>query len=266
MKTTTNRWRALCGCLGLLALLTTTSPLQLHANTAPEEVAFPELQIGTQVYTNVTVTTRNKDYVFLSHAGGLVNLRVANLSPEDRLKLGYSPEGEKKAWTPQMVAEAPVKEAKEIKNDLSTIAQDAGLTLPMIEPDLTMALVALGIGLVFYLFGCYCSALICEKAGHPGGFLVWLPVLQLFPLLRAAGMSGWWFLAFCLPLLNLVASILWCIRICKARGKGVLCTVFLLLPVTNLFAFLYLAFSGGAKFAKRTAPKPKVQMMSLETA
>jgi hypothetical protein len=136
----------------------------------------------------------------------------------------------------------------------------------MIEPDLTMVLVALGIVLVFYLFWCYCCARICEKAGHPGGFLVWLPVLQLFPLLRAAGMSGWWFLAFCLPLLNLVGHILWSIRICKARGKGVLCTVFLLLPVTSFLAFLYLAFSGGARFPARTAPKPKVQMMTLEAA
>ena len=64
-------------------------------------------------------------------------------------------------------------------------------------------------------------------------------------MLRAAGMSGWWFLAYFVPLLNLVPLILWPLKIAKARGKSVWVGVLLLLPVINLFAFLYLAFSNG---------------------
>ena len=109
-----------------------------------------------------------------------------------------------------------------------------------------------------YLFYCYCCILICRKAGHPPGVLVWLPLLKLLPMLRAAGMSRWWFLAFFVPVLNLVPAILWCFKIAKARGKSVWIGVLLLFPVTNLFAFLYLAFSDGAADDVDQGPEPKV--------
>jgi hypothetical protein len=122
----------------------------------------------------------------------------------------------------------------------------------------------LGIALVVYLFHCYCCMLICQKTGNPPGLLVWVPVLQLLPLLRAAGMSGWWFLAYCVPGLNIVAQILWCLNIAKARGMTVWFGVLLLLPVTNLLAFLYLAFSEGPPAEEEGEPGPKI--MTLEAA
>jgi apolipoprotein N-acyltransferase len=106
--------------------------------------------------------------------------------------------------------------------------------------------------------------LICRKAGNPPGILVWLPVLQSFPLLRAAGMSGWWFLAVFVPVLNLVPAILWPFKIAKARGKSVWVGVLLLLPVTNYFAFLYLAFSNGARVDEDEEAESKI--MSLQAA
>jgi apolipoprotein N-acyltransferase len=106
--------------------------------------------------------------------------------------------------------------------------------------------------------------LICRKAGHPPGALIWVPVLQLFPLLRAAGMSGWWFLAFCVPLLNIVAQVLWCLNIAKARGKSVWVGVLLCLPITYLFAFLYLAFSNGGPAEEEDEREPRI--MTLEAA
>jgi hypothetical protein len=103
--------------------------------------------------------------------------------------------------------------------------------------------------------------LICKKAGHTPGLLVWLPVFQLFPLLRAAGMSAWWFVAWLLPLLNIVAFILWSVKITKARGKSGWVAVFLILPLTSFLAILYLAFSNGAR-AGRDGEEPEV--MSLQ--
>jgi hypothetical protein len=122
----------------------------------------------------------------------------------------------------------------------------------------------LGIALLLYLFHCYCCMLICRKTGNPPGILVWLPVLQVFPLLRAAGMSGWWFLGFCVPILNIVGQVLWCLKIAKARGKSVWAGVLLLLPVISLFAFLYLAFSNGA--APKKHREPESRLMTLEAA
>jgi hypothetical protein len=105
--------------------------------------------------------------------------------------------------------------------------------------------------------------LICQKAGQTPGLLVWLPLLKVFPMLRAAGMSPWWFLASFVPLLNLVAVVLWCLNIAKARNKTVLVGLFLLLPVTNILAFLYLAFSSRPS---RRRDERRIEIMTLETA
>jgi hypothetical protein len=65
------------------------------------------------------------------------------------------------------------------------------------------------------------------------------------------------------PVLNLVPLFLWPLMIAKARGKSVWIGVLLLLPVTNLLAFLYLAFSDSASREEDEGPEPKV--MSLQT-
>jgi hypothetical protein len=59
-------------------------------------------------------------------------------------------------------------------------------------------------------------------------------------------MSGWWFLAFFVPVLNLLAHILWCVNIVRARDKSILWAPLLLFPVTNILALLYLASSSNA--------------------
>lgn len=48
-------------------------------------------------------------------------------------------------------------------------------------------------------------------------------------------------------LVQTIASIVWCFRIVKARGKSLWIAVLMLLPITNLFAFLYLVFSSGVQ-------------------
>ena len=49
------------------------------------------------------------------------------------------------------------------------------------------------------------------------------------PMLRAAGMSGAWFLAYLIPGLNILAQIIWCFKIVAAREKSVLIAIMLLL-------------------------------------
>jgi hypothetical protein len=77
-------------------------------------------------------------------------------------------------------------------------------------------------------------------------------------------MPSGWFFAFLIPVLNIVALITWSINISQARGKSGWVALFLLLPLTNLLAFLYLAFSGTPRKVKRAVPR--VEIMTLETA
>jgi uncharacterized membrane protein YhaH (DUF805 family) len=237
------------------------------------EESFPVLQTKTAAYTNVTVTTKAKNYVFIVHAGGMTSLKVAELPLDVQEQLGYAVAASAKASTNTAAAWAKREIAKLDAPQITALGRQmeqkwgGGSPIALSPRALlgsTVLWAVLGGMLLLYLFYCYCCMLICRKAGSEPGIMVWLPVLQVFPMLRAAGMSGWWFLAYLVPLLNLVPTILWPFKIAQARGKSVWVAILLLLPVTNLFAFLYLAFSDGAAAEEDEGPEPKV--MSLQAA
>jgi hypothetical protein len=258
---------------GLLWLgLAILQMLPCECAQASEDV-FPVLQVGAETYTNVTVTTKAKNYIFILHANGMTSIKVSQLPEDLREKLGYAiPTVRKPAtnnaalWAKRELSKLSVPRVKELtaqvaqkwRGESTARLSAAGL----VGPKLLIA--ALGILLLIYLFHCYCCMLICQKTGNPPGFLIWLPVVQLLPLLRAAGMSSWWFLAYFVPGLNLVPLLVWPFAIAEARGKSGWVGVLLLLPVANLFAFLYLAFSGRIPDNMDDEPEPKV--MTLQAA
>src|ERR1041385_6081575 len=155
------------------------------------------------------------------HSTGMTNIKVKDLSPELRVKLGYplvlEPETPKRDKAPLSTW---------TKSTMSKMGMDRawrayaprGLATIDLTPNLVTALYCCA-GL-FYVLLCYCGMLICEKTGHPPGPLVWIPVLQLIPLLRAAGMSPAWLLAFLVPFLNIIAQIVWSMNIARARGTS----------------------------------------------
>ena len=239
---------------------------------AAEEQTFALLKTKTETYTNATVTTKAKTYIFILHAGGMNNIKVADLPADVQEKLGYGMAKKARLGTnsavvwarTEVVKLAPPRMQEEGKK-LAQIWQKNKLTYSSLSALVRskQALTVFGILLLVYLFHCYCCMLICRKTGLEPGILVWLPVVQLFPLIRAAGMSPWWFVAYLVPLLNLVAQVLWSLNIAKARGKSIWVGVLLMVPIAGFFAFLYLAFSEGAS-PRNDAHEPKV--MSLQTA
>src|SRR6267378_1299188 len=124
----------------------------LRSAFATEET-FPTLEVGAHVYTNVTVTTKAKNYIFIHHSTGMENIKVADL-PQEK-------------WQQQFAT-----------------AFEKVRTL-----DSKLCGAFLGGILLIHLLFCYCCLLICQKAGQEPGMLIWLPILQVFPLLRAARMS-----------------------------------------------------------------------------
>ena len=66
-------------------------------------------------------------------------------------------------------------------------------------------------------------------------------------LALAAAMPGWTLLGLILPPAWPLLQVFWSFKIARARGKSWVVGLLLLLPVTNLFAFLYLAFSGNGE-------------------
>jgi hypothetical protein len=293
----------------------------------------PLLKVGDHPYTNVTVTTKARNYIFIVHAGGMMNIKVADLPPDIRTNLGYSaevsetnaavapapvatpiptptPKPAEPVPTPQAPLPAGPKPASPLPaksavppplikpaiapaagtkaptiasnkstgnsktnaapagmmeklSKIQTTAQQLGRTwlaklpprfqhLPRLTPMMKYA--SLGGAVLLYLFLCSCFKGICTKTGQAPGILIWVPIFQFLPLLRAAAMKPIWFLALLIPGLHLVAYVVWSFKIAKARSKGIGVALLLLLPVLNFIGLAYLAFSGGGAGAKEGAP------------
>ncbi len=228
----------------LLAGLTLT---QLTA--ADKELAV--LRSGTDVYTNVIVYGQTQTDLFIKHSRGFGNVKVSSLDEATlrELKLGPPAAEQETASAVSEKANAAMANLK-AKLEASSpwkIPSEAELmgTFSQMHPSRNLLAGILAAVGIIYLLWCACLKLICVNAGSKAGFMIWIPVLQMFPLLRAAQMSAWWFVAFLIPFVGVVAHIVWCVKISRACGKGTLVALLLILPVTNLLAFLYLAVSRG---------------------
>lgn len=286
-------------------LLTVGAGFGMAAPVGSEDLKFDVLQIGSHTYRNVTVTTRSKSYIYILHAEGMTNIKVSELPADCLQKLGYAETQPKKAVVEGVAASARQTLAKletapqvkaleqQLTLTLSSYAAMSNLRLPPLTAGLLLS-VAGGL-MAVYLFYCYCCLLICRKAGEKAGVLVWVPILQLVPMLRAARMPGWWFFMFFVPVVNLVGHVSLCLKLAQARGKSLGVGLLLVLPaigglllvaipsrflalwylelsvfVASLFflsllGFLYLAFSHGPAAQPIKAPK-HTEIMTLETA
>ena len=100
--------------------------------------------------------------------------------------------------------------------------------------------------LAVYVFFCFCYKRICEKTGRNPGVLIWIPILQLIPLLQAAGMAVWMIILLLIPLVNIVVFVIMWAKICTALGKSPWLVILVFIPVVNIFFVPYLAFSNSA--------------------
>lgn len=104
-------------------------------------------------------------------------------------------------------------------------------------------LFALAVALAIYIFFCYCSKRICEKCGHEPGVLIWIPIVNLVPLLTAAGLPVWFIILFFVPFVNVFVGIWMWWKICEKRQKPGPLALVLLIPPIGLFLLPYLAFA-----------------------
>ncbi len=216
---------------------------------------FDLIQTGTALYSNVTVTTKSKDYIVIQHASGLTSLKVAELPSEIHEALGYGPTKGSKKNSPTITAKAKAMAGAIPTEQIEKAwSKHAPAGTPALKLTSTIIITILGVVAALYLFFCHCASLICRKAGKPGGVMVWIPILQYIPLLRAAKMSPLWVLAMFVPLLNIIVHIMWSFRIAGVRGQGLFTAIFLILPTYPL-AFMYLAFAGGSSPDENCPPR-----------
>jgi len=115
-----------------------------------------------------------------------------------------------------------------------------------------LLLVFVGLFVVMYGFTCFCFKLICERAGKPGGALVWIPIAQFIPLLRVADMREWMLALLLIPIVNIgFAFMLWA-KVCVARGKNPWLAASFIVPLGGLVMIAYLAFSAANERSEET--------------
>lgn len=98
-------------------------------------------------------------------------------------------------------------------------------------------------GLIVHLFISFCLKRICEKVGTTPGILIWIPIVNLVPLLEAAKQPVWFIVLFFIPFVNLAAGVFLFWKLCEARSKPGALGLLALVPGVNLGLILYLAFA-----------------------
>jgi uncharacterized membrane protein YhaH (DUF805 family) len=75
------------------------------------------------------------------------------------------------------------------------------------------------VGLAILVFLIAAMWKVFTKAGK-AGWLILIPIVNVYQLLKIAGRPGWWLILFLIPLVNLIISILVSMDIAKSFGKG----------------------------------------------
>lgn len=215
-------------------------------------VHFDSLQSGSRTFTNVLVYSHDSQQVFFRHEQGLSCAPLTELDAESLAVLGLTVQAPPPAFGSSFWA---------------MLTSQFSLAASELSPfGLASLLVILILAVGLYLYCCFLFWLICVKVGAEPGISVWLPVVQVLPLLRAAEMSVLGpltllllfvgsFLAYphlgvhswTLGLLSGVGAVVcfltWSVKICRRRKKSSALAGLLLVPGINFFVLLYLAGS-----------------------
>ena len=206
---------------------------------------FPTLTIGGNSFSNVTIISRSATHVSFKHSGGFASVKVSALPAADQTKVGYTPPPAPK--TNVETAEDYIKPYLKWLEDprLQKLIEEAQAEVNRIitENDKVIIYPAVGgVACIYFLF-CLAVVKICKKTTVRPGLSAWVPGFQFISLFKAAGMSPWSYLLLYIPPVNLIVMIMWCFKICRTRQKSSALGFLLLIPVMNILAFFYLAFS-----------------------
>src|SRR5258708_11971663 len=123
MKTSRARNAVVGRWFGIVLFISLLSPSAVNASL---EQTFDVFLVGTAKYRNVTVTTKNKNYVFILHSTRMTNIKVADLSPELRTKLAYEDHAATQVntntpavWAKQTISKLDVPQVKNLRAQLA---------------------------------------------------------------------------------------------------------------------------------------------------
>ncbi len=194
----TKCWRQhLSNWMGLSVLL---GAIFIHGLSAFAQ-QLETLSVGRETYRNVSIQNKTASHVFLQHDNGLAVIKLRDLPMSVMQQLGFAPvtlEQQKElkrmqASTNQLSQMIPIKVPPQLVEQSLAFAKPFQAEFetrirPVLEK--SFPLVITGLVLTHLLFS-FCFMLICQKAKYPAGLAIWIPLIQIFPLMGAAKMSKW---------------------------------------------------------------------------
>jgi Family of unknown function (DUF5684)/Tetratricopeptide repeat len=125
----------------------------------------------------------------------------------------------------------------------------AGKSMPGMVPALLtglfagFAMILLAISLAFYIYWCLCLFMIARKLDVPSPWTAWIPFVQIWTFVTAAGKPWWWILLLFVPLLNIVVGIYLWTCITENLGRNKWLGLLMLVPLVNVVFIGVLAFA-----------------------
>jgi hypothetical protein len=209
-----------------------------------DELVFETLKVGEVTFTNVHILPQTGRTLVITHAGGMATILRKDLSPEVGAKLGDE-------LTP--ARGAPHGESAGVTQEEGRGTRSNSEPGSRPRPGRQVASVTvLGCLLLLHLACSECLRRICRKTGSPGGWAVWVPVLQVIRAHQAAQVSPALMLLW--PCCS-VAPLYLVGRLFTACGKNPWMGVLLALPTWGTFLWFTLGLPEIASQPTLTPPQ-----------
>lgn len=109
--------------------------------------------------------------------------------------------------------------------------------------------------IVVYVYFAYTLMVIANKVGEKNSWLAWIPIANIFLMLKVARLSYWWILGFFVPILNFILLIWIFMGMSARRGFNKWMGLLVLIPFIGPFIINgLLAWGGDSKPATPAAP------------
>ncbi len=99
------------------------------------------------------------------------------------------------------------------------------------------------IGVALYFYNAMCLYEIALKLRAHSAWLAWIPLANLYLLVRLGERPEWWLAFYAFPLVGSVVDVILWMRISQRRGRPDWLGILMFVPVANLVVPGILAFS-----------------------
>ena len=117
-------------------------------------------------------------------------------------------------------------------------------------------MVFLIIGLAFYVYSSLAFMAMAKKTNTENGWMAWVPILNIYLMVKIAGKPGWWFILMLIPFVNFIVAIIIWMAIAERCGKASWMGLLILVPIANIILPGLLAWSGDALVVENSAAAP----------